>query len=85
MKTFCTLLMLFLILNLFCQEILGIKSIGKSNYSENLKLKVFYSDKSRELHSDQEQPGLFVNEKSKSVNSIKMDVINFKYKVLSAP
>ena len=63
MKTIFALTMLFLTFNSFCQEISGIKLTDKPNYSENSEIKVFYSDKSSEFHSDKKPAGIFVNDK----------------------
>ena len=79
MKTIFTLLMLSLTFNSFCQELSGKKTIDKQNYSENSELKVFYSDKSSEFHSDQKPAGIFVNDKfigsQKVLNFINQDKI----------
>jgi hypothetical protein len=79
MKTIFTVLMLFLTFNSFCQELSGIKLINKPSYSENSELKVFYSDKSSEFHSDQKKAGIFVNDKfvgsQEVLNFINQDTI----------
>ncbi|AUC15913.1 hypothetical protein BTO06_12460 [Tenacibaculum sp. SZ-18] len=49
--------------NSFCQEISGKKTTDNLNYSENSKIKVFYSDKSNKFHSNQKPVSIFVNKK----------------------
>lgn len=79
--------MLFLTFNSFCQEISGKKSTDKPNYSENSEIKVFYSDKSSEFHSDRKPVGLFVNDKFVGsqevlnfINPVKIETINVEKK-----
>ena len=79
MKTTFTLLILFLTFHSFCQEISGKKSTDNPNYSENSEIKVIYSDKSNQFHSDQKPAGIFVNDKffgsQEALNFINQDKI----------
>ncbi|MBW2963108.1 hypothetical protein [Mesonia aestuariivivens] len=88
MKTIFTVLMLFLTFNSFCQELSGQKSINKPSYSENSELKVFYSDKSSEFHSEQKPAAIFVNDKFVGsqemlnfINQDKIETINIEKEI----
>ncbi len=63
MKTVFTLITLFLAVHTFCQNTTLRESTTQLNYSQNSKVKVFYSDHSSKLNSDQKRVGVFIEDK----------------------